>query len=279
MKRMRAFWSALAAAIPATAAFGTMPGGSLTDEAIPVDVELVLAVDVSLSMMREELEVQRRGYVEALRDPTVIEAMLGGLHGRVAIAFMEWSGEKEQLTVIDWRVIASQADARAFAAALEAAPVSRSFRTSISSAIDRAVAKIDGNGIAGSTRVIDISGDGANNDGAGVADARDRAVAAGIVINGLPIVARVGLAGNVEVGAMDAYYANCVIGGPGAFSIPVQDWREFSWAVRRKLALELSGTHPPAPIVLPAAMSGEPARNPVDCLAGEKLWLLQNGKL
>ncbi len=245
-----------------------------------VDVELVLAVDVSLSMMAEELVVQRKGYVEALRDPAVVAAMFGGTHRRVALIYVEWAGAKEQQVVIPWRVLEAEADALRFADDLSRAPVRRSFRTSLSGAIDFAVSLIETNGIGGTQRIIDMSGDGANNDGAAVTAARDRAVAQGITVNGLPIVARVGLAGGVEVGGMDEYYANCVIGGPGAFSIPVRNWSEFSQAVREKLTLELSGVPGSGDShrhVLPAAATA--AGGAYDCLAGERLWMLQNGKL
>ncbi len=282
MNTRHARWTLIAGAVAsATAAFAAAvtpapPPAAKAD----VDVELVLAVDVSLSMMAEELAVQRNGYVAALRDPSVIAAMLGGEKGRVAITYVEWAGAGEQQIVIAWRVLETPGDAGRFADDLSRAPVQRSFRTSLSGAIDHAVSLIETNDFAGAQRVIDISGDGANNDGAAVAEARDRAVARGITVNGLPIVARVGLAGNVEVGAMDEYYANCVIGGPGAFSIPVRNWSEFSQAVRQKLTLELSGVretgHDDAAVMTVQAIAGGAA---YDCLAGERLWILQNGKL
>lgn len=280
MARSRFHWPILAgAALTATAAAAAniLPAQIENGQ---VDVELVLAVDVSLSMMAEELAVQRKGYVAALRDPSIVAAMLGGERGSVALTYVEWASAGEQQTVISWRRISTEAEAESFAAELERAPIQRSFRTSISSAIDHAIMLIEENGFAGTSRVIDISGDGANNDGAAVTEARDRAIAKGITINGLPIVARVGLAGNVEVGSMDEYYANCVIGGAGAFSLPVKNWSEFAGAVRRKLTLELSDLDATSPDdwgrVIRAAANSPGA---YDCLAGERLWMLQNGKL
>lgn len=280
MDRSRLLWPFLAAAgVAATVSFAANVKPEISSDN-EVDVELVLAVDVSLSMMAEELAVQRKGYVAALRDPSVVAAMLGGERGSVAITYVEWAGAGAQQAVIPWRLIADEADAAAFAMDLERAPIQRSFRTSISSAIDHAVASIETNAFSGTSRVIDVSGDGANNDGAAVTEARDRAIALGITINGLPIVARVGLAGNVEVDAMDTYYANCVIGGPGAFSVPVENWSEFAQAVRHKLTLELSklGTDAPG-YTGRATLAAIRQAEKYDCLAGERLWMLQNGKL
>ena len=252
-----------------------LPGHAFADESdIAVDIELVLAVDVSRSMMAEELAIQRRGYVEALADPSIASAILGGRHKRVALTYVEWSGNVEQRVVLPWRLIASADDARRFSEDLDAAPANRSFRTSVSSALRFSAALFDGNGFASDSRIIDISGDGANNDGGPVEIARDEAVASGITINGLPIVTGLGLTGRVEFGDVDGFYRNCVIGGPGAFAIAVREWPQFGEAVRRKLQLELSGARIPE---VDAASPFMPVAG-FDCLAGERLWNLQHGR-
>jgi hypothetical protein len=242
-------------------------------ERMRVDVELVLAVDVSRSMMAEELALQRRGYVEALADPDIGAILAGGRLGRVALTYVEWSGAGDQIVVVPWRVLASPRDAEAFSDELANAAAHVAFRTSISAALDAAVALIASNDIDGERRIIDISGDGANNDGEPVTLARDRALEQGITINGLPLVTGMGLGGRVEVQEVDQYYRDCVIGGPGAFSMPVRDWEQFGQAVKHKLALELSALPLPSPAAHPFPVSAG-----FDCLAGEKLWKLQNGK-
>lgn len=241
---------------------------------VNVDIELVLAVDVSRSMMAEELAIQRRGYVEALADPAISAAILSGRHGRVALTYVEWSGEAEQRVVVPWRLIASVEDARDFAGELDAAPANSSFRTSVSAALRFSARLFDGNGFASASRIIDISGDGANNDGGPVEAARSDVVARGITINGLPIVTGIGLMGRVEFADVEGFYRNCVIGGPGAFAIPVREWRQFGEAVRRKLQLELSGA---------GGQRGDDRAGLVpvagfDCLGGERLWNRQHGR-
>jgi len=251
-----------------------------------VDVELVLAVDASLSITPREMDIQRRGYAEAILSPEVMAAVTGGLLGRVAITYMEWAGAGSQRTVIDWTVIASPADARAFAARLLDAPGQPLRRTSISGALDHAVASFEGNGFAGLRRVIDISGDGPNNSGGPVTRARDAALARGIVINGLPLMTREGVGGRWHLDDLDRYYTDCIIGGPGAFVIPVTDWDGFAVAVRRKLVMELAGLSPaPAPprrdgqarLWRIGAAQAAPHPEPYDCLIGEKIWDSRSG--
>lgn len=225
----------------------------------PVDVELVLAVDASRSMDEEEFALQRAGYVEAIRDPAFLAAVRAGLHGRIAITYFEWAGTIRAESVVPWRVIEDAASAEAFASALAGRP-SGGFRgTSISAAIDHGTALLATNGFDGTRRVIDISGDGPNNQGAPVTDSRDAAVRQGIVVNGLPILIRP----SPTFPQLDRYYADCVIGGPGAFMLPVRRAEEFATAIRRKLILEVSGG--PASVAVPVA-----ATEPVDCLKGER---------
>ncbi|MBB2755439.1 UNVERIFIED_ORG: hypothetical protein GGI57_006183 [Rhizobium aethiopicum] len=228
-----------------------------------VDVALVLAVDTSRSMDFEEIGIQRQGYVEALKHKEFIDAVKGGLTGRIAISYFEWAGYVVQDSVIDWQVIETEADAIAFADKLDARPVATQRRTSISTAIAQGASMIIASPFQGAREVIDVSGDGPNNSGNPVTPARDRAVEAGMVINGLAIMLRPSDAPD----GLDKYYADCVIGGPGAFVLPVHKIEDFAVAVRRKLVLEISGLWPPATV---REIAGDaPA---ADCLVGEKQW-------
>lgn len=235
-------------------------GTTLAASGEEVDVELVLAVDVSGSMDIEEAQIQRAGYVDALRHAEFINAVRDGLTGRIAITYFEWAGTVRDSSHIPWQIISGPDDANAFAALLEARPIATRRGTSISSAIAYGAKLFDANSYSGMRRVIDVSGDGPNNFGPPVTPARDAANALGIIINGLAIMIRPSAA----YGSLDDYYSNCVIGGPGAFVLPVQEPEDFAIAIRRKLILEVSGTEPPARI-LPAAGSD------VDCLIGERL--------
>ncbi|WP_049735178.1 DUF1194 domain-containing protein [Rhizobium ecuadorense] len=228
-----------------------------------VDVALVLAVDTSRSMDFEEIGIQRQGYVEALKHKEFIDAVKGGLTGRIAISYFEWAGYVVQDSVIDWQIIETEADAIAFADKLDARPVATQRRTSISTAIAQGASMIIASPFQGAREVIDVSGDGPNNSGNPVTPARDRAVEAGMVINGLAIMLRPSDAPD----GLDKYYADCVIGGPGAFVLPVHKIEDFAVAVRRKLVLEISGLWPPATV---REIAGDaPA---ADCLVGEKQW-------
>lgn len=226
-----------------------------------VDVELVLAVDVSRSMDFEEVRIQREGYVAALRHPDFIDAVRGGLIGRIAIAYYEWAGAVDPASVLGWQLIETPADAEVFAARLQTRPVRTQRRTSISAAIAEGTAMIVSNGFEGMRRVIDVSGDGPNNVGQPVVPVRDMAVDAGIVINGLAIMLRP----SGVPGTLDQYYGDCVIGGPGAFVLPVHRIEDFAVAVRRKLVMEISGDRPPS---MPRTIASQET----DCLVGELQW-------
>jgi hypothetical protein len=229
-------------------------------DAIPVDLELVLAVDVSESMDPEEFAIQRAGYATALRHPGFIRAVLLGPNGRIALSYFEWAGTVRRRSIVTWQVIDGADSARAFAERLESLP-SHVFRgTSISAALDFGASSIDTNGFDGARRVIDISGDGPNNFGGSVEQARDAAVSRGIVVNGLPILIRP----SPIFPAIDSYYAECVTGGPGSFVLPIRTTAEFATAIRRKLILEVSGASLD-PRIVPAQ-----AGAPVDCLVGER---------
>lgn len=237
---------------------------------ITVDAELVLAVDVSRSMSPRELEIQRRGYAEALTSPEVIATIQAGFHGKVAMTYVEWAGQDSQRTIVGWTLIANAADANAFAAKLTAHFDSTLRRTSISAAIDHASTLFEGNGFKAYRQIIDVSGDGPNNDGRPVFLARDSALARGVAINGLPLMTKEGMGARWHLDDLDQYYFHCVIGGPGAFVLPVLDWKEFPDAVRRKMILELSDTRPTA---APGARLQRAATTEgYDCLIGEKIW-------
>lgn len=246
----------------------------------PVDVELVLAVDLSLSMMPEELEIQRAGYAAAFRDDAVIRAMLSGLRGRVAITFVEWAGAAEQAVVVPWQQIASAEDAYLFADKISAQRRVGWKRTSLSGALAFAAFLFEDNGFRSARRIVDISGDGPNNDGPAVTLARDAALRRGITVNGLPLMTRIGLMGLFEIDDLDAYYRECVIGGAGAFVIPVLRWDQFAGAIRRKLVLELSGDLPADRDEdrTPHLVSASANSTGYDCLIGEKLWDKQFGR-
>ena len=232
----------------------------------PVDVELVLAVDMSQSMDAGEHELQRSGYLAALVHPDVLGAIESGIYGKVAITYVEWGGPLSQAVAVPWTVVEDEASARGFAAALAARPIRTIHGTSISGALAFAAGLFEANGYDGFRRVIDVSGDGPNSTGAPVAPTRDAVLAEGLIINGLPIMLRETGYTPWSIPDLDIYYADCVTGGPGSFVLPVDDPTQLADAIRQKLVLEIAGA-PPTP--LPATASARMPR--VDCLIGEKL--------
>lgn len=245
-----------------------------------VDLELLLAVDVSDSITDEEALLQRRGYVSALTDSAVLAAIESGPHGAIALSYVEWAGFGHYKVVTDWTLIDSRSAAETFVALLAAVPIETRLRTSISDTIIRSIAHFTDNGFRGTRRIIDISGDGPNNWGPNVAEARDRAVAAGITINGLPILPHPSqIETHGAIAELDHYYEDCVIGGPGAFLIVAEDFGTFAEAIRRKLVLEIAGDVPggPEPVQLASRQSAWATRNaaprePIPCTIGEWLW-------
>jgi len=198
-----------------------------------VDVELVLAVDASGSVSQERFVLQQRGYAAAFRDARLLQAIRSGAARSIAVTMTQWTGPAMQIQVVPWARIADEASMLAFAEAIEKAPRQLfGGGTSISGAIDHAMTLFTKGEHKGARRVIDISGDGANNRGRAAADARDEAVQAGVVINGLPILA-------VEP-FLDQYYWTNVIGGPSAFVIAVESYEAFAEAVLKKLIIEVS---------------------------------------
>lgn len=228
-----------------------------------VDLELLLLVDVSRSMSASELELQRQGYVEALRSDAVAAALGRALTGRMALAYVEWAGETRRRVIQDWRLIESRDDLLAVAGLLETDRTTRQSRTSITAALRFGAGYFDDNGFEGMRRVIDISGDGPNNQGGLVTAARDAVVAQGITVNGLPLMTEDG--SFMRIDDLDRYYELCVIGGPGAFVMPVTGWEDFAEAVTRKLVLEIAGA--PVERVIPVQAAAA-----YDCEIGEKMW-------
>jgi len=228
------------------AGLAVSPVSSVLADETPVDVELVLAVDVSASIDGGEINLQRAGYVAALTDPRAISAMLSGPLGRVAVTYVEWS-ETARVTV-PWSVIESAADARSFALAVQAFPIPKGGLTNIVNALDFSALLFEDNDIEGTRRVIDLSADGRDSKGNEpvVAAARDRALSRGIVINGLVINPQ---QEQSEVEGvkydLEGYFHEVVIGGPGAFTVVTETLENFPRAIVNKLVLEVSSVvHP-----------------------------------
>lgn len=265
-----------------------LAGAGPARAATAVDVELVLAVDVSRSMDLSEQRLQREGYVAAIQHPEVLQAIRSGFDGRVAITYVEWAGPGSQTIIAPWTLVEDEATASTFAETIAGAPFRAVLDTSISEVLVFAAGLFEGNGYSGHRQVIDVSGDGPNNIGRPVEPMRDAVLEQGIVINGLPIMLRPGGYSPWTIEDLDFYYADCVIGGPGSFVLPVKDLGELTEAIRQKLVLEIAGTRPR--VVPAAAWDGDgaqglaletiqmfdPDRPPSDCLIGEKrrrMWM------
>jgi hypothetical protein len=237
--------SILAAA--ALAALATISAPPARAEA--VDLALVLAADVSRSIDDDEFKLQRQGYAAAITNPRVLQAVAASAHGAIAICFVEWSGPEEQQVVAEWTVIRDGESAAGFAAVLVNAPRSFVGRTSISAALDFSRAYFSKAGAVAERRVIDVSGDGTNNSGRPVLDARDETVAAGITVNGLAIInehPNPGYFAHTQPPeGLPEYYRQNVIGGPGSFLLVVQDFNSFGEAITNKLVNEIASANPP----------------------------------
>ncbi len=232
--------------------------------AIPVDVELVLAVDVSFSMTRQEQVLQRDGYRLALTSKAFLQALRGGAYGKIAVIYVEWAGRFDQHVVVPWRLIEGPESADAVAAELGRAPYQRAARTSISAALNFAQGLFATSGYRGMRRIIDISGDGPNNSGGPVAPMRDVVVTNGIIINGLPLMIHHPSRGTDDAAHLDWYYKDCVTGGAGSFVVPVRGPEQFVQATRRKMVLEVAGRRPKARVI---RVSARPPR--ISCLLGD----------
>lgn len=238
---------------------------------MPVDLELVLAVDISLSMDMEEQRLQRDGYIAAFRDPEIQRVIRSGRHGRIAVTYMEWAGPASQHVVIPWMLIDSAQTSEKFADELERTQISRARLTSISAALEFSGRLLKENTFKGERQVIDVSGDGPNNSGRPIVPIRDELLAQGVIINGLPILLHDNRpSGFFDISQLDVYYENCVIGGQGAFVIPIRTKSEFGTAIRRKLLLEISGLAL-EPRIVPTQAPG-PNSQALDCMVGEQQW-------
>jgi Protein of unknown function (DUF1194) len=235
--------------------------------AIAVDVELIIAVDVSYSMDPEEQALQREGYVMALTSREFMRALREGANSKIAITYFEWAGQFDQKIIVPWRLIEGPESADAVANEIAAAPYRRASRTSIAGALTFAKPLFDHSGYRGLRRVIDVSGDGTNNAGPLIVPTRDDVLTAGITINGLPIMLKRPTPGTMDIENLDVYYEDCVIGGPGAFVVPIHDRKQFIEATRTKLVLEISGREPERRVV---PVSAEAPR--ISCTIGEKMW-------
>jgi hypothetical protein len=205
----------------------------------------------------EEQTLQREGFVQAFRSPVIHDAIRDGLHGRIAVVYLEWAGTPSQQVAVPWTVVQGPESALDFAERLSRSRIWRAPRTSISGAIDTSVRLLDESGVDAVRRVIDISGDGANNQGRPMLEARDEAVAKGVIINGLPLMLKRPNSSDSE--NLDAYYRDCVIGGPGSFMIPVREQQQIAEAIRTKLIREIAGLGA-KPSIVPAQ-----AKQPLDC--------------
>ncbi len=223
---------------------GNQAGPQLSENLPSVDVELVIAVDVSYSMDMDELAIQREGYAQAIVSKEFLQALKTGPNGKISVTYFE-----------------------AVANEIMKTPIRRASRTSISGAINFAMPLFDENPYRGMRRVIDISGDGPNNNGSPVTVARDAALEKGITINGLPIMVKEPSYSTMDIDNLDFYYEDCVIGGPGSFVVTIKDRDKFKEAIRTKLLLEVAGRTPGRRVV-PVAEK-EPR---VSCMIGEKIW-------
>ncbi|HMH60965.1 MAG TPA: DUF1194 domain-containing protein [Bradyrhizobium sp.] len=246
---------------------GNQAGPQLSENLPSVDVELVLAVDVSYSMDMDELAIQREGYAQAIISKEFLQALKTGPNGKISVTYFEWAASSDQKIIIPWRVIDGPETADAVANEIMKTPIRRASRTSISGAINFAMPLFDENPYRGLRRVIDISGDGPNNNGSPVTVARDAALEKGITINGLPIMVKEPSYSTMDIDNLDFYYEDCVSGGPGSFVVTIKDRDKFKEAIRTKLLLEVAGRTPERRIV-PVAEK-EPR---VPCLIGEKIW-------
>jgi Protein of unknown function (DUF1194) len=235
--------------------------------AVAVDVELVLAVDVSYSMDPDEQALQREGYVTGITSREFLQALQQGMNGKVALTYVEWAGPTDQRVLVPWRLIDGPQSAAALAKEISSAPYRRAARTSISGALSFAKPLFDSSGYHGIRRVIDVSGDGTNNSGERLVPVRDEVLEAGITINGLPILLKRPTPGSLDIDNLDVYYEDCVIGGPASFVIPIREREQFKGATRTKLVLEIAG-RTPAPRVIPAAASAPR----ISCTIGERMW-------
>jgi hypothetical protein len=242
-------------------AFAALPARAETE----VDLALVVAVDISFSMDVDEQALQREGFAEAFRSRQVQDAIRGGMIGKIAVTYMEWAGSPDQKVIVPWTVLDNGESLAAFADKIASTPLRRAQRTSISGALDFGVKLLEESGVVATRQVIDVSGDGPNNQGRAVTEARDAATAKGVIINGLPIMLR--KPGYLDIPELDIYYRDCVIGGQGSFMVPVRDRDQLVEAIKTKILLEIANLTPEQPLI--RRIQNTPRSN---CLAGEMQW-------
>jgi hypothetical protein len=259
-----------------TAAILTLAGPAAlrAEGPIPVDVELVIAVDISYSMDYDEQALQREGYMGAITSREFLDALNKGAHGKIAVIYVEWAGSSDQQVVLPWQIIDGPESAAAIVAKLKNTPIRRGYRTSISGALKFSAALFKDSGFRGLRRVIDVSGDGTNNQGDLIEPTRDAVVAQGITINGLPIMLKEPVISMIDIPNLDIYYEDCVVGGPGAFVVPARSREQFPDAIRKKLVLEVAGVAPYSPRMLADEGPVIPAVSPprISCTIGERMW-------
>jgi hypothetical protein len=237
----------------------TLFGLAPVSRAETVDLQLILAADVSRSVDEDEFRLQRDGTAAAMTNPRVLKAIQSGPYRSIAITFVEWSGAEAQHVVADWTVVRDDETAGGFAAILQSAPRSFAGFTSISAAIDYSMKHFASSGVESERRIIDVSGDGTNNGGRPVNEARDEAVAAGVTINGLAIINQHPNPGyfahTQPPGGLGEYYRTNVTGGPGSFVLTIEDFDSFAEAMTNKLVNEIASAAGPRTL---AARVGRP---------------------
>jgi hypothetical protein len=264
--------------VSATSAFAQSDPTEKDNNTPTVDVELVLADDVSASMDKDKLAVRREGYAQAIVSEEFLGALKTGPNGRLAVTYFEWSTSNYQKIIVPWRVIDGPETAAAVAAEIMKAPTVPHSVTSISAAINFAMSLFDNNPYRGSRHVIDISGDGPNNSGEPVVGARDAALAKGITINGLPIMLKGPSRPQMDIDHLDHYYEDCVTGGPGSFVMTIEDRDKFKEAIRTMLVFEVAGLAPQRPNI-----SSTEKEKRISCSIGEemheRIWSTPSGAL
>lgn len=251
MDRRKLLGTAAAATLAAPALVRGAPLGFARDDqkgaAGVVDLALVLAADVSRSIDDEEFALQRRGYADAILNKDLIDGIAAGPHGAIGLTYAEWAGEGEQRVLVDWAVIRNRGDAQAFVDVMTRTPRAFVGRTAIGTAIDFSCALFAETAFETDRRAIDVSGDGTSNQGRVVTEARDAAVKSGVVINGLSIFNKKAAASGGYMalhtnppGGLEKYYRDNVIGGPGSFVMPIDDFATFGEAMVRKLVKEVA---------------------------------------
>ncbi len=265
-RKVRLIFAALAAFCVGQSSSGAAPSG-----ADDVDLALVIATDVSYSVDENEARFQRQGAVAAFRSPEVIKAIQSGSHGRIAVAYIDFATAGANKVIANWHVVHDKASADRFADMLEAAPRTLGVNTSISSGIELAVKLLDTSGYTAGKRMIDVSGDGPNNEGHMVDRARDVALSKGIIINGLPIMTPADQFDIYYLPDLNRYYAGCVIGGPGSFIQVAHGFEDLERALRRKLIQEISEAAPHSGFIRVASQSASHPAYEKGCDIGERM--------